>query len=183
MKNLFDAQAWVLDRDGTIARHVPYLHQPHRVELLEGVREALWKAREKGICLFIYTNQSGIHRGYYGWREFDRTQTHIYDLLGMTQADFVEVCGAPETPDEPVVFRKPNGRFVPQILARYQLDAAGCVMIGDSWVDVETGLNYGLHPVALGTGDPALRHTDPRILRNPRIRFYRDWQELLTGNP
>lgn len=182
MRTLFEAQAWVLDRDGTIARHVPYLHQPHRVELLPGVRDALWKAKELGIQLFIYTNQSGIHRGYYGWREFDRTQKQIYDLLGMSLADFVEVCGAPETPEESVVFRKPYGQFVPQILVRHQLTAADCVMIGDSWVDVQTGLNYGLQPVALGTGDPVLRRSDPRIVQKPQIRFYQDWLQLLAEN-
>lgn len=183
MNNLFQAQAWVLDRDGTIARHVPYLHQPHRVGLLEGVKQALHKARDLGIKLFIYTNQSGIHRGYYGWREFDRTQAQIYDLLDMTLADFVEVCGAPEAPGEPVVFRKPNGQFVSKIVERYQLQPENCAMIGDSWVDVETGLLNGLQPVALGTGDPAIRKSDPRIQQHPQIRYYRDWLHLLEDNP
>jgi D-glycero-D-manno-heptose 1,7-bisphosphate phosphatase len=173
-------RAWILDRDGTLVRHVPYLHRPEEVVVLPGVRDALHWARSQGILLFLYTNQSGIHRGYYGWRQFELTQQRLYQLLGLPQSAFAEVCAAPELPDEASVYRKPTGVFIPQILRRFHLQREQCLMFGDSRVDVETALHHGIGGVALGTGDPVLAEDDP-CLQNPQITYYRDWQQVMQA--
>ncbi len=172
-------RAWILDRDGTLVRHVPYLHEPERVELLAGVREALTYARQQGILLFLYTNQSGIHRGYYGWRELDRTQQALYQQLGFSADDFAEVCAAPETPEEPPVFRKPSGRFIPDILQKYHLLPQQCLMFGDSPVDMQTAILHGLQGIGLGTGDPVL-NPDDLCVQHPQIRYCADWRAFLA---
>lgn len=59
-------KALVLDRDGTLIEHVPYLHKPEDVRLLPGVREGLAAARAGGLTLFLHTNQSGVGRGKIG---------------------------------------------------------------------------------------------------------------------
>ncbi len=173
-----EIRAWVLDRDGTLVRHVPYLHRPDQVVLLPGVRDALHWARSQGILLFLYTNQSGIHRGYYGWRQFDQTQQRLYQLIGLNGSDFAEVCAAPETPEEKPFYRKPTGIFIPQILRRFRLQPQQCLMFGDSRVDVETALHHELRGVALGTGDPVLSANDP-CLSAPGVTYYRDWSAVM----
>ena len=59
----------VLDRDGTLIRHVPYLSRPEQVEVLPGVVAGLTELRKAGCKLFLHTNQSGIGRGYFSLEE------------------------------------------------------------------------------------------------------------------
>ena len=42
----------ILDRDGTLIEHVPYLADPAGVVILPGVREGLEQARAAGLKLF-----------------------------------------------------------------------------------------------------------------------------------
>ena len=58
-------KALFLDRDGTLIVDVPYLADPTRVQLLPGVREGFIRARGLGYRFFLFTNQSGVGRGYF----------------------------------------------------------------------------------------------------------------------
>jgi D-glycero-D-manno-heptose 1,7-bisphosphate phosphatase len=59
------ARALFFDRDGTLIVHKHYLSDPAGVELLPGVKSALHRAIGDGWLLFLFTNQSGVARGYY----------------------------------------------------------------------------------------------------------------------
>ena len=50
------APAIFLDRDGTICKHVDYLHTAEQFELLPGVTEGLLKLRDAGYRLVVITN-------------------------------------------------------------------------------------------------------------------------------
>jgi D-glycero-D-manno-heptose 1,7-bisphosphate phosphatase len=159
------SKALFLDRDGTLIIDKVYLADPAGVELLPGAAEALRRARELGFRLFLFTNQSGIGRGYHTLADTERVNARLEKLLGLPRPVFDGVCIAPEAPGQPTVYRKPSPRFILEMIAQHGLDPAGCHMVGDSAADIQTALNAGIHPVVVRTGriDPA---TLPEVARH-----------------
>lgn len=148
-------QALFLDRDGTLIFDKDYLHDPALVELIPGTREAIRRARDAGCLLFLLTNQSGIGRGFFTMRDYEACHRRFVELLGLRESDFA-ACGiAPEAPDQPSRYRKPQPAFVYEQLAAFpQLDPARCWMVGDRKSDWQTGLNAGIRSAAVATGKP-----------------------------
>ena len=93
--------ALILDRDGTLIEHVPYLWDPDKVRLLPGVADALSHAREKGARLFLHSNQSGVGRGLFDISAVHACNERMIELLGTGPATFDRICIAPERPDDP----------------------------------------------------------------------------------
>jgi len=147
-----------LDRDGTIIYDKDYLADPAGVELIPGARDALRDALRKGYRLFLFTNQSGIGRGYYTLDDVHACNARMLELLGLGPDIFSEICIAPEAhsppegEDDGQSFRKPSPRFIREMIARYALDPAQCWMVGDRESDIEAGLRAGIHAAAVCTG-------------------------------
>ena len=76
-------QAIFLDRDGTLIENKHYLGSPDGVVLLPGVREALARARDNGIKLFLFTNQSGVGRGYFTMADVEAVNRRMIEMLGL----------------------------------------------------------------------------------------------------
>ena len=145
--------ALFLDRDGTLIRHVHYLHDPAGVELLPGVAAALARAREHGYLLFLHTNQSGVGRGMFKLEQAQACNRRMLELLGLGADVFADICVAPEAPGQPVVYRKPSPRFAREMAARHNLDLSRSWMVGDYIADVETAFAAGLQAAALAGGN------------------------------
>jgi len=145
--------ALFLDRDGTLIRHVHYLHDPAGVELLPGVKEALAKARELGYLLFLHTNQSGVGRGMFTLEQAEACNRRMVELIGLGQNIFDGICTATESPDQPRIYRKPSPKFAQEMAAKHGLDLARCWMVGDFAVDIETAFATGMRAVLLDDGN------------------------------
>ena len=143
-----------LDRDGTLIENRHYLSSPEGVALLPGVREAVARMRAAGARLFLFTNQSGIGRGYFTLADVEAQHRRLAELLGLGDDVFAGICVAPERPEEPPVYRKPSPRFIHEMLAAHDLAAEAAWMVGDSPVDWEAGLNAGIRVAAI-VADPA----------------------------
>lgn len=138
------AKALFLDRDGTLIRHIPYLHEPALVALLPGVREALLAAQGRGYRLFLFTNQSGIGRGLFTLTDAVACNDRMIELLELSDGGFTQVCIAPEHPDLPIIYRKPSPRFIQEMILLYSLDPSATWMIGDKPTDIEAGIAAGV---------------------------------------
>lgn len=149
---LSSPKALFLDRDGTLILDKHYLADPAGVELIPGVPEALREARSKGYHLFLFTNQSGIGRGLYRMDDTVRCNERMLELIGLGREAFTEVCIAPETPDQPQVYRKPSPRFILESIQKHGLDPEQCWMVGDNMADVDAGRNAGIRIAAVCTG-------------------------------
>jgi D-glycero-D-manno-heptose 1,7-bisphosphate phosphatase len=152
-----ERKALFLDRDGTLILDKVYLSDPAGVELIPGSAAALRRARGLGYRLFLFTNQSGIGRGYHTIEDTWRVNARMEELLGLPAPLFDGVCIAPEGPDEPPVYRKPSPRFILETLAAHDLDPARCWMVGDAASDLGAARAAGIRAAAVRTGkiDPA----------------------------
>ncbi|HRR34795.1 MAG TPA: HAD-IIIA family hydrolase [Kiritimatiellia bacterium] len=135
--------ALFLDRDGTVIRDVGYLSDPDGVELLPGAKEALHR-----VCgshrLYLLTNQSGIGRGYYTLEQAEAVNARMMAMLELPEPGFTAVCIAPETSEQPAVYRKPSPAFILERIAADGLDPVRCWMIGDRLSDLQAGVNAGI---------------------------------------
>lgn len=148
------SKALFLDRDGTLNFDVHHLHKPEELRLIPGVREALRQALDAGYLLFLFTNQSGVGRGYFTMEDVHACNRRLCELLDLGEPLFKDICIAPEKPDEPSLYRKPSPRFILEMASRYKLDPTLCYMVGDRSSDWEAALNAGINPVAVKSGKP-----------------------------
>jgi D-glycero-D-manno-heptose 1,7-bisphosphate phosphatase len=143
-----------LDRDGTIIADAHYLSNPDKVALLPGAAEALTQLSAGGYLLFLFTNQSGVGRGFFDLDAVTRCNARMIELLALGPAPFAEICIAPEAPDQPSAYRKPSPRFIIESINRYHLDPTLCWMVGDKSSDVAAGVNAGIRSAWI-TSEPA----------------------------
>lgn len=145
-------KALILDRDGTLIVHVPYLADPAHVVLLPGVREGLKVAVEAGLQLFVHSNQSGVGRGYFTMDAVHACNRRLIELLDLGPAPFGRICIAPERPDEPSVYRKPSPVFAREISSGYGFALDEICYVGDRGSDLEAAERAGTQGVGVATG-------------------------------
>ena len=147
-----------LDRDGTLIRDMGYLDRAEGVALLPGARAALCRAH-RTHRLFLFSNQSGVSRGYFTWAQVDAVNRRLFRLLGRGARLFDASCMAAEHPDAPAVYRKPSPRFILECIDQFALDPGACWMVGDRLNDLQAGLRAGVRAALVTSGgaiDPAL---------------------------
>jgi D-glycero-D-manno-heptose 1,7-bisphosphate phosphatase len=151
-------KALFLDRDGVI-NHDPgdYTMTPEEFIILPTVMEALALAQSKGYTLFVITNQGGIAKGLYT----HETVAVMHDILHRTcQESGVEIKRILYSPHHPEfgnsLTRKPERLLMERALARYNLDAAKSVMIGDRERDVQCAQQVGVRGILIPTNSPLL---------------------------
>jgi D-glycero-D-manno-heptose 1,7-bisphosphate phosphatase len=149
--------ALILDRDGTLIEHVPYLCDPSDVRLLPSVIEALAIARAAGARLFLHSNQSGIGRGLFDLTAVDACNHRLLDLLGAGPNTFDRICIAMERPGEPSVYRKPSPAFAREIMRDFGYAPEQICYIGDRGSDLATAQAAGTRGVGVATGLDDLR--------------------------
>ncbi len=148
--------ALFLDRDGVIIEEKEYISDPGQVELLAGIAELILAARGAGMAVVEVTNQAGIARGYFGWREFEAVEHRTRELLAAEGAhlDGVLACpfhseGRPPYTDREHAWRKPNPGMLLEAARLLNLDLAQSVLVGDKVADQEAaraaGLASGIH--------------------------------------
>jgi D-glycero-D-manno-heptose 1,7-bisphosphate phosphatase len=148
--------AMFLDRDGTMIEDRKYLANPAGVALIEGCGALLIKARERGFALVVVTNQSGIGRGYFGWREYERLENRLIDLLAREGAELDAVLANAAVPSDTAHdWRKPQPGMLIAASKALNLSLERSVIIGDKASDLEAGraagLRLGIH-VSTGHG-------------------------------
>jgi D-glycero-D-manno-heptose 1,7-bisphosphate phosphatase len=135
-----------LDRDGTLIHNIPYLNDPEQVRLIAGTIEAVKQALLMGYHLFLFSNQSGVGRGYCTLESVKAVNTRMLTLIGLGGI-FAEICLATEKPEDPIVYRKPSPRFILEMIETYELDVTHTYMVGDRLSDIEAGKGGGVQPV------------------------------------
>lgn len=136
-------RAIFLDRDGTINVDRHYLSDPNQFELIPGTPQALRQLMDAGFRLFVVTNQSGIGRGYYTENDMHRVNQRMLELLAPVGIHFERIYFSPEAPEVPSYGRKPSPQFLFDARDQFGIDLSRSFMIGDKFIDVQTGWNAG----------------------------------------
>lgn len=142
----------VLDRDGTLIRHVPYLHDPAQVEVLPTVIDGLAALLDSGCKLFLHTNQSGVGRGYFSLADAIACNQEMVRQLGLGDRIFADICVAPEAPGGQIQYRKPSANFGREIIAKHAINQGDLCYLGDNVTDLLTAQNIGCAGIGVNTG-------------------------------
>ena len=157
-------KAIFLDRDGTINRKNGLVYQEEQFELEEGVVEAIRQINRSGYLAIVITNQPVVARGLCEIEDVERIHRKMETLLGRegVYLDCVKFC--PHHPDKgypeenplykiPCHCRKPDIGMIEVCAARFNIDLSASWMVGDTTIDIQTGINAGTRTALVLTGD------------------------------
>ena len=141
-------KAIILDRDGTINFDRDYVHKIKDFEFIPKTFENLKRLQEKYL-LFIYTNQSGIGRGYYSEKDFLILNNHMLEDLKRRDIKISEVLYCPHTPKDNCDCRKPKTGLLERVIEKYSINRNLSYIIGDRDSDVKFGENAGIKTILI----------------------------------
>jgi D-glycero-D-manno-heptose 1,7-bisphosphate phosphatase len=140
----------LLDRDGTLLRNVPFLHDPAKVEILPGVIDGLLKLQAAGLRLAIVTNQQGIGLGYYTVQDFIAVNQRLLRELGASGVRISKIYFCPHSLGEQCSCRKPATGMVTRAMRDFEVAPGQTFLIGDSDEDMQAGADAGCRTVRVG---------------------------------
>ena len=143
----------VLDRDGVINRDSPaFIKSAAEWHALPGALEAIARLKHAGLRVVVASNQSGLGRGLFEYDALlamhDKMTRQIGDL-GVA-LDGIFFC--PHTAEANCACRKPATGLLDDIMGRWHLGPAECVMIGDSPTDIQAAHAAGVKAIGVRSG-------------------------------
>ena len=132
-----------LDRDGTLNEEVHYLHRTEDLRFLPTVIEALRLWNQAGFRVVVVTNQAGVARGYYSEEDVRK----LHDYYCPHHPEYGVGCYKKQCR-----CRKPDTGMFEQAERDEAVDKNHSYMIGDKWIDIESGFRFGLTTALVGTG-------------------------------
>ena len=142
----------VLDRDGTIIVHRPYLSEPKQVELISGAAIALRNLQKLGLGLAVVTNQSGIGRKYFDNTTLASVHGRLGELLAEEGVVLDGIYACPHVPDDNCACRKPRPGLVDLAAKELAFDPREAFVVGDNASDVKLGQQIGAATFLVRTG-------------------------------
>ena len=177
--------ALFLDRDGTVIADSHYLSDPASVTLVAPTIGLMQSVARAGHPLIVVTNQSGIARGLFTWRDVEAVTSRMLQLLRAADCPPAAIiaCGyytsrdpQLDIPNHPM--RKPNPGMLQLAAGEWGIALAGSVIVGDRESDMLAGAAAGLRTgVVVGHEDcaglpenftvlrPGLTHSWPNATR------------------
>ncbi len=118
------------------------------MEYFPDTLKALQLLQSLGYELFIVTNQSGVGRGYFSLENVYVIHKQLQnDLREHKLNPFKDFAICPHSPDDKCECRKPSGKMIQELIAKYNLSPDHCYMVGDKLIDAEAGKNAGVQGV------------------------------------
>lgn len=164
-----------LDRDGVINLDDAYVGTRDRLRWMPGIAPAIRALNEAGYYVFVFTNQSGVARGFFSEDDVRALHNWMRDELAREGARIDDFRYCPHHPDGVVPaftrecdWRKPQPGMVLDLMKHWPVDRERSLVIGDKQRDLDAGK-------AAGVGGYLFLGTDiagfvEQILRNLRKR-------------
>jgi len=154
-------KAVFLDRDGTINVNPPSGDFCKRVEdmrLLPGVASALKRMTDAGYVAVVFSNQSGVGRGYMTQRDVDDVNARMRELLAAEGVTLAGVYICPHVDEDNCECRKPKPGLLVRGAREIGIDLARSWAVGDSARDVEAAQAAGCRTILVyGNAYPGQR--------------------------
>lgn len=151
-------RAVFLDRDGVVVQERgEHTWRLEDFSILPTVPDALKAIRAAGMLSVMITNQSGIGLGLYGHADVERLHDYLHAHLARQGAAIDAVYYCPHHPTQGrCLCRKPGSLLLERAIARYGIDPAGSVMIGDRDRDVEAAAAVGVRGILVEANAPLM---------------------------
>lgn len=151
-----------LDRDGTVNVYKGFINKLSQIELIDGVCEAIKKINNSQFLAIVITNQPVIARGEATFDDVNLMHKKIETLLGNNGAYLDGIYFCPHHPDSGFEgevkelkincnCRKPKPGLIFKAAEDFKIDLSSSWMIGDSDIDILTGINAGCHTKLVDT--------------------------------
>jgi len=142
-------RAIFLDRDGVINVDKQYVSKIEDFEFTEGIFDLLRTLQEMGYLLIVITNQSGIGRGYYTLKDFQKLTEWKLDQLAQRGIKIHKVYYCPHAPESNCDCRKPSPKMLLEAQKEFHIDMKHSWMVGDKKSDIDAGKKAGVGKTVL----------------------------------
>jgi rfaE bifunctional protein nucleotidyltransferase chain/domain len=125
----------IFDRDGTLIHDGVF--DPTKIELMDGVIDAMLLLQNAGFRLCIASNQQGIGLGYFGYRDFIDGNRVLLRKLGAAGVTIAKIYFCPHSFADICDCRKPASGMIIRAMHDQDIASDHTYIIGDSGADIE----------------------------------------------
>jgi D-glycero-D-manno-heptose 1,7-bisphosphate phosphatase len=149
-----------LDRDGVINHDDGYMGTRERIRWMPNAGRAIARLNEAGYFVFLFTNQSGVARGFFTEDELNHLHDWMRAELKTLGAHIDDIRYCPHHPEgivsgylEDHHWRKPAPGMILDLMQHWPVRREGSFVIGDRASDIEAGQAAGLPGFLFEGGD------------------------------
>jgi D-glycero-D-manno-heptose 1,7-bisphosphate phosphatase len=149
-----------LDRDGVINYDDGYMGSRDRIRWMPNAARAIRRLNEAGYFVFVFTNQSGVARGFFSEDELGVLHDWMLAELSAQGARIDDLRYCPHHPDgsvagylDPCECRKPGPGMILDLIQHWPVRRAGSFVVGDRGSDIEAAGAAGLPGFLFAGGD------------------------------
>ena len=148
-----------LDRDGTVSEEVGYVNHIDRFVPYPWSAAAIGRLNAAGLPVVLFTNQSGVARGYFPEELVRAVHDRLSSHLGERGARIDRMYYCPHHPEGreaayrgACACRKPAPGMLRRAERELGVDLSASYVVGDRYLDLDTGFGVGARGVLVLTG-------------------------------
>lgn len=149
-----------LDRDGVLNYDDNYVGHPSKIRWMPNAAKAVKRLNDAGYHVFVFTNQSGVARGYFTEAELNELLDWMQKELARKGAVIDDVRYCPHHPNGTVEgyledhpWRKPKPGMILDLMQHWAVIPEGSFVIGDRDSDIEAATAAHLPGYLFAGGD------------------------------
>ncbi len=144
-----------IDRDGVINQYpgdAKYVCSLKEFKFIPGSLEGIRKLYEKGFKVVVVSNQAGVAKGLYNFRELEKINKKIHRELKRSNAQLSGIYYCTHSSQENCSCRKPETGLLTQAISDLKIKPVISFFVGDSFKYMHTALSFGAKPVLVLSG-------------------------------
>ena len=149
-----------LDRDGVVNYDDGYMGTQDRIRWMPNAARAIRRLNDGGYHVFLFSNQSGVARGYFTEAAVDSLFDWMRAEMRAQGAVIDDIRYCPHHPDGTVAgyledsdWRKPGAGMIRDLMQHWPVRHQGSFVIGDRDSDIAAGAAVGLPGFLFAGGD------------------------------